>query len=212
MEEDSPDNRTITVAFLKDTPYKVEIAENGAVAYEKFIAGHYDLVLMDRQMPVMDGLTATRAIRQWELANQRPPTPIIALTASALFTNACAAPQEAKDPTLERMAAEHEHDEPVPAAAAALPAAEGVLTQEVVYGHEDGKPLKGFIAWPDAAENAPSAVMLIHEWWGLNDNMREMARKLAAEGYVALAAQILLVAVVTAGASRHTVNQTLESV
>ena len=82
--EDSPDNRTITVAFLKDTPYQVEIAENGAVACEKFIAGRYDLVLMDRQMPVMDGLTATRAIRQWEQANHRPPTPIIALTASAL--------------------------------------------------------------------------------------------------------------------------------
>ena len=51
---------------------------------QKFTAGHYDLVLMDRQMPVMDGLTATRAIREWEQANHRPPTPIIALTASAL--------------------------------------------------------------------------------------------------------------------------------
>jgi DNA-binding response OmpR family regulator len=39
---------------------------------------------MDRQMPVMDGLTATRTIRAWEQANDRPPTPIIALTASAL--------------------------------------------------------------------------------------------------------------------------------
>jgi HPt (histidine-containing phosphotransfer) domain-containing protein len=39
---------------------------------------------MDRQMPVMDGLTATRAIREWEKANHRPPTPIIALTAAAL--------------------------------------------------------------------------------------------------------------------------------
>jgi response regulator RpfG family c-di-GMP phosphodiesterase len=39
---------------------------------------------MDRQMPVMDGLTATRTIRTWEQANDRPPTPIIALTASAL--------------------------------------------------------------------------------------------------------------------------------
>jgi HPt (histidine-containing phosphotransfer) domain-containing protein len=39
---------------------------------------------MDRQMPVMDGLTATRAIRAWEQANHRPPTPIIALTAAAL--------------------------------------------------------------------------------------------------------------------------------
>jgi hypothetical protein len=39
---------------------------------------------MDRQMPIMDGLTATRAIRAWEHANRRPPTPIVALTASAL--------------------------------------------------------------------------------------------------------------------------------
>ncbi len=84
LVEDSPDNRTITVAYLQDTPYKVEIAENGAIAYEKFTAGHYDLLLMDRQMPVMDGLTATRAIRVWEQTNHRPPTPIIALTASAL--------------------------------------------------------------------------------------------------------------------------------
>jgi CheY-like chemotaxis protein/HPt (histidine-containing phosphotransfer) domain-containing protein len=84
LVEDSPDNRTITVAYLQDTPYRVEVAENGAIACEKFTAGRYDLVLMDRQMPVMDGLTATRAIREWEQANHRPPTPIIALTAAAL--------------------------------------------------------------------------------------------------------------------------------
>ena len=84
LAEDFPDNCTITVAYLQDTPYRVEIAENGTIACEKFTAGQYDLVLMDRQMPVMDGLTATRTIRAWEQANDRPPTPIIALTASAL--------------------------------------------------------------------------------------------------------------------------------
>ncbi len=84
LVEDSPDNRMITLAYLQDTPYRVEIAENGAIALVKFTAGHYDLVLMDRQMPVMDGLTATRAIRKWEQANHRPPTPIVALTAAAL--------------------------------------------------------------------------------------------------------------------------------
>jgi CheY-like chemotaxis protein len=87
LVEDSPDNCTIALAYLEDTPYQVEIAENGAIACEMFIAGNYDLVLMDRQMPVMDGLTATRQIRAWERANGRPasarPTPIIALTASA---------------------------------------------------------------------------------------------------------------------------------
>src|SRR5450432_22062 len=84
LAEDSPDNCIITMAYLEDTPYQVEIAETGAIACEKFTAGHYDLVLMDRQMPVMDGLTATRTIRAWEQANNRLPTPIIALTASAL--------------------------------------------------------------------------------------------------------------------------------
>jgi CheY-like chemotaxis protein/HPt (histidine-containing phosphotransfer) domain-containing protein len=84
LAEDSPDNCLITIAYLEDTPYQIDIAETGAIACEKFRAGRYDLVLMDRQMPVMDGLTATRTIRAWEQANDRPPTPIIALTASAL--------------------------------------------------------------------------------------------------------------------------------
>jgi PAS domain S-box-containing protein len=83
LVEDSADNRTITQAYLRDTPYQVEIAEDGAVGLEKFTSGSFDLVLMDRQMPVMDGLTATRAIRAWEQANRRPATPIIALTAAA---------------------------------------------------------------------------------------------------------------------------------
>ncbi len=84
LAEDSPDNCTIAMAYLEDTPYQVEIAETGAIACEMFAAGRYDVVLMDRQMPVMDGLTATRKIRAWEQANDRAPTPIIALTASAL--------------------------------------------------------------------------------------------------------------------------------
>jgi PAS domain S-box-containing protein len=84
MAEDSPDNCTIALAYLEDTPYVVDVAETGVLACKMFKAGRYDLVLMDRQMPAMDGLTATRTIRAWEKANDRPPTPIIALTASAL--------------------------------------------------------------------------------------------------------------------------------
>ena len=84
LAEDSPDNCLITLAYLEDTPYQVEIADNGAIACEMFIAGRYDLILMDRQMPVMDGLTATRAIRAWEQQHHRVLTPIVALTASAL--------------------------------------------------------------------------------------------------------------------------------
>ena len=84
LVEDSPDNCTIIVAYLADAPYQIAIAPTGAIGCEMFIAGNFDLVLMDRQMPVMDGLTATRAIRTWEKVNGRPPVPIIALTASAL--------------------------------------------------------------------------------------------------------------------------------
>ena len=84
LTEDSPDNCTITLAYLEGTPYTVDVAENGAVACQMFRAGQYDLVLMDRQMPVMDGLAATRNIRAWEGLSGRNPTPIIALTASAL--------------------------------------------------------------------------------------------------------------------------------
>ena len=84
LAEDSPDNCLVTLAYLEGTPYRIEIAETGAIACEMFASRHYDLVLMDRQMPVMDGLTATRKIRAFERSNNRPPTPIIALTASAL--------------------------------------------------------------------------------------------------------------------------------
>jgi CheY-like chemotaxis protein/HPt (histidine-containing phosphotransfer) domain-containing protein len=84
MAEDGPDNCTIILAYLADTPYQIDVAETGLIACAKFKAQHYDLVLMDRQMPVMDGLTATRALRAWEFENDRQPTPIIALTASAL--------------------------------------------------------------------------------------------------------------------------------
>jgi PAS domain S-box-containing protein len=84
MAEDSPDNCAIAMAYLQDTPYRIDVAVNGAIACQMFVAGHYDLVLMDRQMPVMDGLAATRTIRAWEKSEGRAPTPIIALTASAL--------------------------------------------------------------------------------------------------------------------------------
>ena len=84
LAEDSPDNCTIILAYLEHTPYVVEIAESGAVAFAMFTARQYDLVLMDRQMPVMDGLAATKAMRAWEAAHGREETPIIALTASAL--------------------------------------------------------------------------------------------------------------------------------
>src|SRR5688572_11648854 len=83
--EDMPENRALVRAFLKTTPWQLEMAENGAVALEKFtLAGPWDLVLMDMEMPVMDGYTATRTIREWERIKGVRSTPILALTAYAL--------------------------------------------------------------------------------------------------------------------------------
>lgn len=84
LVEDSSDNRQLMLAYLKKTPYQVDIAENGQIAVEKFTADPYDLVLMDMQMPVMDGYTATRRIREWEQSQSADPALIIALTAYAL--------------------------------------------------------------------------------------------------------------------------------
>jgi two-component system, sensor histidine kinase and response regulator len=84
VAEDSSDNRLVIAAYLRREGYQVDFAEDGKQAFEKFTTNPYDLVLMDIQMPVMDGLDTTRAIRRWEFAQDREPTPIIALTAYAL--------------------------------------------------------------------------------------------------------------------------------
>jgi len=84
LVEDSRDNRLLIEAYLKKTPHKIEIAENGEIALEKFMSGKYDIVFMDMQMPVMDGYTSTKIIRKWEAEKGSESTPIIALTAHAL--------------------------------------------------------------------------------------------------------------------------------
>jgi PAS domain S-box-containing protein len=84
LADDSADNRMLVAAYLKKTPYRLAMAENGKVAYDKFVANGADVVLMDIQMPVLDGYGATRMIRNFESQGDRARTPIIALSASAL--------------------------------------------------------------------------------------------------------------------------------
>ncbi len=84
LVDDTPQNRMLIKAFLKKTAHTLEEAEDGQAAVDKFKASSFDLVLMDIQMPVMDGLTATKTIRQWEAENDKKSTPIVALTAHAM--------------------------------------------------------------------------------------------------------------------------------
>ena len=84
LVEDAKENRIVVKAFLKKTPHTIDAAENGRIGVDKFVAGQYDLVLMDMRMPIMDGYTATAEIRKWEKKHRKGATPVIALTAHAL--------------------------------------------------------------------------------------------------------------------------------
>lgn len=82
LVEDLEHNRDLAEKILQDAGHEVEIAKNGAEAVEAVQKKEYDLVLMDIQMPVMDGVTATRKIRELNLPVHR--IPIIAMSANVL--------------------------------------------------------------------------------------------------------------------------------
>jgi PAS domain S-box-containing protein len=83
VAEDSPDNRLLVQVYLKGSPHQLTFAEDGRTAVDRVATDCFDLILMDMQMPVMDGLTATRAIRALERERGTAAIPIIALTANA---------------------------------------------------------------------------------------------------------------------------------
>jgi signal transduction histidine kinase/CheY-like chemotaxis protein len=83
VAEDSPDNRLLIDYYLRSTPHRVAFVEDGKEAVNCFQSAEFDLILMDLQMPVMDGLTATAAIRGFERETGRAPAPILALSANA---------------------------------------------------------------------------------------------------------------------------------
>ena len=89
LVEDSEDNRQLIKAFLKSSDHQLEMVTDGEQGFERVCESAregdpFDLVLMDMQMPVMDGYAATRAIRRWERVAGCEPVRIIALTAHAL--------------------------------------------------------------------------------------------------------------------------------
>lgn len=82
--DDHPVNRQVVALILEPLGVVLTEVDNGALAVEAYTNGSFDLVLMDVQMPVMDGLTATRAIREVERSTGRARTPIVSLTANAM--------------------------------------------------------------------------------------------------------------------------------
>ena len=84
LAEDNPINTRLAVGFLQLRKWTVDCAANGIEALRMFTESHYDLVLMDIQMPEMDGMEATARIREFETVKKRKPTPVIALSAYAM--------------------------------------------------------------------------------------------------------------------------------
>jgi CheY-like chemotaxis protein len=84
LADDHPANRKVVEIMLGATEMELVAVEDGLQALEAFNAGGFDLVLMDMQMPVMDGLSATAAIRRHEADHGMARTPVIMLTANAM--------------------------------------------------------------------------------------------------------------------------------
>jgi CheY-like chemotaxis protein len=88
--EDNPENMVLLRAYMDHPSLSLNFAANGVEALRKRQRGNYDLVLMDIQMPIMDGYTAAREIRTWERAQCMPRVPIVALTAHELSGSSAA--------------------------------------------------------------------------------------------------------------------------
>jgi len=83
VADDAEDNRFLILSYLNQAKCSIEIAVNGQEAAEKFRGGGFDVVLMDVEMPVLDGYGAVREIRRIEKEKGMPATPVVALTAHA---------------------------------------------------------------------------------------------------------------------------------
>jgi carboxymethylenebutenolidase len=88
------------------------------------------------------------------------------------------------------MAAMHAGERPAPTAVAVEKPAQPVTGAEVAYATQRGKPVHGYLSRPASAKGPLPAIIVVPEWWGLNDNIRRTADRLAGEGYSVLAVDL----------------------
>ena len=113
----------------------------------------------------------------------------LAVLSLAALAGPAGAQQVAVTDDASRMHALHQHDAPVPSGVPTAPRVE-IVSDTVIYATIDGKPVRGFRSRPKGAKKDAPALVVVHEWWGLNDNIRAATERLAGEGYVALAVDL----------------------
>ena len=90
----------------------------------------------------------------------------------------------------DKMAGEHEGDEPESNEGSEMEPAQAVTSKQVSYGVLGESELNGYMAKPEDSSVSHPGLLVIHEWWGLNDNIKKMTERLAGEGYVVLAVDL----------------------
>ena len=109
-------------------------------------------------------------------------------TAQEQFTTASATFEQVDH--AQRMMHSHQNDRPVASPAIAQAPTVPVTTEEVTYATVEGQPIVGYLTRPANVTEPLPALIVIHEWWGLNDNIKMMTERLAGEGYAALAVDL----------------------
>lgn len=114
----------------------------------------------------------------------------ILLSAGLAILMVACGPGDEKGNFIDRMSMEHAGDQPVQNEASELKQTDNVSGEEVTYATVNGNEITGYLAKPESMSGNAPGIIVIHEWWGLNDNIRMMTDKLAGEGYTALAVDL----------------------
>lgn len=113
---------------------------------------------------------------------------LLLAAATLVVLAGCAA--NSADDELAMTMKEHANDVPIASPMTSYEPAQPVTGEAVVYTTADGQDIAGWLARPENAEGDLPGLIVIHEWWGLNDNVRRAAERLAGEGYIALAVDL----------------------